>query len=74
MLCVGVVFQVPDQSRPQLPDIGLDLAHVVPEGVQLGDHDLITVRLAVAVAPGDQRPGHDDDQDSEWADDLTDLG
>ena len=72
MLCLGVcvVFQVPDQAGAEFPHIGFDLRHVIPEGVQLGNHHLITVRLSVAVAPGDQRPSHDDDQDSDGSDYL----
>jgi len=69
-LGIGVVFQVPDQAGAEFADIGLDLAAVVPEGVQLGDDDLVAVSLAIAVAPGDQRPRHDDDQDSDGADYL----
>ena len=69
-LGVGVVFQVPDQTGAKVADIGLEFSDVVPETVQLGDHDLVTVRAAVAVAPADQRPGHNDDQDTDGADDL----
>ena len=72
-LSIGVVFQVPDQAGAEFPDIGLDLAEVFSEGVQLGDDDLITGGLTVTVAPGDQRPGHDADQDSDGADELTDF-
>ena len=69
-LSVGVVFQVPDQSRPELADISLYFPDVLPETVQLCDHDLVSVRAAVALAPGDQRPSHDDYQDSDGADYL----
>ena len=69
-LRVGVVLQVPDQAGAEFSDIVLDLPDIVPETVQLGDNDLITVRAAVAVAPGDYRPRHDDDQDSDGSDDL----
>ena len=62
-----------DQAGAEFPDIGLDFAAVVPEGVQLGYHYLITVSLPVPMPAGDQRPGHDDDQDSDGADDLTDF-
>jgi len=48
-----VVFQVPDEAGPEVADIGLDLPDVLPEGVQLGDDDLITVGAAVPVAAAD---------------------
>ena len=51
--CVGVIFQMPDQAAPKLADIGLDFPDVLPERVQLGDEDLISPRLSVAVVPGD---------------------
>ena len=69
-LGVGVVLQVPDQTAAEVADIGLEFSDVVPETVQFGDYDLVTVRAAVAVAPADYRPGHDDDQDSDGSDDL----
>ena len=69
-LGVGVVLQVPDQASAEVADIGLDFSDVVPEAVQLGDHDLITVGAAVAVAPADDSPGHHDDQDSDGSDYL----
>ena len=59
-----------DNARPELTNIGLDLADIFPETVQLGDHDFIAVRPPVLPA-GDYGPGHDDDQDSKWADDLS---
>jgi len=62
-----------DQAGPQLPDIGLDLAAILPEGVQLGDYHLITISLPIAVPAGDQRPRHDDDQDTDGSDYLTYL-
>ena len=65
-----MVFQVPDEAGPEVADIGLDLPDVLPEGVQLGDYDLVTVGAAVPVAPADYRPCHDDDQDSDGADYL----
>jgi len=65
-----VVFQVPDEAGAEVADIGLNFPDVLPETVQLGDHDLVTVRAAVPVAPGDQRPGHDHDQHSDGADYL----
>ena len=65
-----MVLQMPDQAGPEVANIGLDLPDVVPEGVQLGDHDLVSVNLSVPVAPTDQRPGHDDDQDADGSDDL----
>ena len=70
MLGLGVVLQVPDQTAAEVADIGLEFSDVVPEAVQLGDHDLVTVGAAVAVAPGDYRPRHDDHQDSDRSDDL----
>ena len=69
-LRVGVVLQVPDQTGAEVADIGLEFSDVVPEAVQLGDHDLVAVGAAVAVAPADDSPGHDDDQDSDGSDDL----
>jgi hypothetical protein len=69
-LGVGVVLQVPDQVAAEVADIGLDLPDVVPKTVQLGDYDLVTVRAAVAVAPADDSPGHDDDQDADGSDYL----
>ena len=69
-LSVGVILQVPDQAGAEVADIGLEFSDVVPEAVQLGDHDLVTVRAAVAVAPADDSPGHDDDQDSDGSDYL----
>jgi hypothetical protein len=69
-LGVGVILQVPDQVAAEVADIGLEFPDVVPKAVQFGDHDLVTVGAAVAVAPGDQRPGHDDHQDSDGSDDL----
>jgi hypothetical protein len=69
-LSVGVILQVPDQVAAEVADIGLEFPDVVPETVKFGDHDLVTVGAAVAVAPADERPGHDDDQDSDGSDDL----
>ena len=69
-LGVGVVFQVPDQTGAEVADIGLEFPDVIPEAVQLGHNDLITVRAAVTVAPADQRPGYDDHQDSDGSDYL----
>ena len=73
MLGVGVVFQMSDQAGPEFPHIGFDLAAVLPEGVQFGHNDLITVSLPIAVPAGDQRPGHNNDEDSDGADYLADL-
>ena len=50
---VGVVFQVPDQAGAEIADIGFHFPDVLPEAVKLGDHDLVTVGAAVAVAPAD---------------------
>ena len=69
-LGVGVVLQVPDQTGAEVADIRLDFPDVVPKAVQLGDHDLVTVRAAVPVPPGDQRPCYDHDQDADGADYL----
>ena len=69
-LRVGVVLQVPDQAGAEFSDIVLDLSDVVPKTVQLCHDDLVTVGAAVAVAPGDQRPSHDDHQDTDGSDDL----
>ena len=65
-----MILKVPDQVAAEVADIGLEFPDVVPEGVQLGDDDLVSVGAAVAVAPGDQRPGHDDHQDSDGSDYL----
>ena len=65
-----MVLQVPDQAGAEVADIGLEFSDVVPEAVQLGDDDLVSVRAAVAVAPGYQRPCHDDHQDSDGSDYL----
>ena len=67
---IGVVLQVPDQAAPQFPHVGFDLPDILPEAVQLGDHNLIPVGLTVAVATADYRPSHDDDQDSDGSDYL----
>ena len=69
-LSVGVVLQVPDQTGAEVANIGLEFSDVVPETVQLGDNDLVTVRAAVAVAPADDSPGHDHHQDSDGSDYL----
>ena len=69
-LGVGVILQVPDQTGAEVADIGLEFSDVVPETVQFGDHDLVTVGAAVAVAPADNSPCHDDHQDSDGADYL----
>jgi hypothetical protein len=45
-----VILQVPDQTGTEFSDIVLDLGDVIPEIVQFGDHDLVTVNLSVAVA------------------------
>jgi hypothetical protein len=65
-----VVLQVMNNARPELADIGLDLADILPETVQFSDHDFITVRSSVLPA-GYQRPGYDDDQDSDGSDYLS---
>ena len=69
-LGVGVVLQMPDQATSEFANVALDLGDIIPKGIQLGDHDLVTVGAAVSVAPGDQRPGHDDHQDSDGSDYL----
>ena len=35
-----MILQVPDQVAAEVADIGLEFSDVVPETVQLGDHDL----------------------------------
>jgi len=65
-----VVFQVPDEAGAEVADVVLDLPDIVPETVQLCHNDLVTVRAAVTVAPGDDSPGHDNHQDSDGSDDL----
>ena len=62
-----------DNARPELTDIALNVPNVAAESVQLCYNNLITVGASVAVPPGDQRPGHDDDQDSDGTDYLTYL-
>ena len=69
-LGVGVILQVPDQTGAEVADIGLEFSDVVPEAVQFGHNDLVTVGAAVAVAPRYDSPRHDDDQDSDGSDDL----
>ena len=46
-----MILRVPDQVAAEVADIGLDFPDVVPEAVQLGDHDLVAVGAAVALAP-----------------------
>ena len=69
-LGVGVVFQVSDQVAAEVADIGLDFPDVVPKAVQFGHNDLVTVGAAVAVAPADDSPGHNDHQNTDGSDDL----
>ena len=69
-LGVGVVLQVPDQASAEVADISLEFPDVVPEAVQLGDHDLVAVGAAVAVTPADDSPGHYDHQDADGSDYL----
>ena len=68
-----MVLQVPDQVAAEVADISLEFSDVVPEAVQLGHNDLVTVGAAVTVAPGYQCPCYHDDQDSDGSDDLADL-
>ena len=70
ILRIGVIFQVMDNARPELADVSLDLADILPETVQFGDHDFITVRPSILPA-GYQRPGYDDDQDTDGTDYLS---
>jgi len=65
-----VILQVPDQVAAEVADIRLEFSDVVPEAVQFGHNDLVAVGAAVAVAPGDDSPRHDDDQDSDGSDYL----
>jgi len=69
-LGVGMVFQVPDQTAPEVADIRLDLRDVVPETVQLGHDDLVTARVAVAMPPANDSPDRNHDQDSDGSDYL----
>jgi len=48
-----VVFQVPDEAGAEVADIGLDLPDVLPEGVQLGDDDLVSVGSPIPVPAAD---------------------
>ena len=50
ILRVGVILQVMNEAGPEFPNIGLDLADILPETVQLGDHDLVAVGLPVLPA------------------------
>ena len=65
-----MVLQMPVYIVPQFP-------HIVPEA---SDHDhqgfgLLMVMLRSGPVPlGHDRPGDDDDQDTDGTDDLTDLG
>ncbi len=72
-LGVGVILQVPDQVAAEVADIGLEFPDVVPEAVQFGDHDLVTVGATVTVAPADDSPGHYDHQDADGSDYLGQL-
>jgi hypothetical protein len=64
-LGVGVVFQVPDQVGAEVADIGLEFSDVVPEGIQLRDYDLVTVRPSVSL-PAGHYPNDRDDQSAQW--------
>jgi len=68
-----VIFQVVDNARPELADIGLDFADIFPEGIQLGDQNSVTVGPSILPA-GDYGPRHDDDQDSDGSDYLSQSG
>ena len=70
MLCVGVVFQMTDQAGAEVADISFDLPDILPETVQLGQHNLITVSPAV-LAPTNDGPSHDDHQNTDGSDDLS---
>ena len=56
-----------NEAGPEFPNIGLDLPDILPETVQLGDHDLVSAGLPVLPAR-DYRPGNDDDQDTDGSD------
>ena len=73
-LGVGVVLQMPDQATSKFSNVTLDFGDIIAEGIQLGDHDLIPVNLPVPMPARYQRPGHDDDQDSDGSDDLGQAG
>ena len=66
-LGVGVVFQVPDQTGAEVADIGLNFPYIIAEGIQLGQHDLVTVGAAVGL-PARQCPNDRDDQSAQRAD------
>ena len=46
-LGVGVVLQVPDQATSEFAHVTLDFGDIIAEGIQFGDHDLISVNLSV---------------------------
>jgi len=65
-----MVLKVPVDIVPQFP-------HIVPE---TPDHDhqglglVVFMPGGIPIPPGDDRPGDHDDQDTDGADDLADLG
>jgi len=66
-LGVGVVFQVPDQTGAEVADIGLNFPYIIAEGIQLGQHDLVTVGAAVGL-PAGQHPNGRYDQGAQRTD------
>ena len=70
-----MVFQVPDQAGAKVADVGPDLPYIIPDAVQSGDYDWRTPGLTTEAAPilaaADDRPGHDDHQDADGADNLS---
>ena len=70
-LGVGVVFQVTDQVAAEVADLGLEFSDVVPEAVQLGHHDLVSVRPPVGL-PAGHYPNDSEDQSAQWANGCQD--
>ena len=70
-LGVGVILQVPYQAGAEVAEVGLDIPDIVPEAVQLGDHDLVTVGTAVGLAAADDSPGYNDHEDADGSDNLN---
>ena len=70
-----MVFQVPDQAGAEIADVGPDLSYIIPDAVQSGDYDRRTSGSATGaasiLAAADDRPGHDDHQNADGADNLS---
>ena len=69
-LGVGVVLQVPDQATSEFAHVTLDFGDIIAEGIQFGDHDLVTVNLSIPMPARYQSPRHDNHQDSDGSDYL----